>query len=87
MPSRTNIAAIIDAWHSVDKTQRWFTRRDKMHCDGRQFEVVHDWGGDCIADETMKVVDRFPTQEEASRLRERLDDEARAEAVLKLFTD
>lgn len=73
---------VAKAWHSV--TAEWIYRRNKMH-DTKQWEVVHNWGGDCIDDATMKVVGRFQTQEEAERFARRLEDEARGQAVLDAF--
>lgn len=78
-----NVDAIVDAWHSV--TDRWITRRDKGKPRGSEWEVVHDWGDDCIDDETMKVVAEFATSEPADELAERLENDARATAVLRLF--
>ena len=73
---------VAKAWHSV--TDRWIVRRNKMH-DTRQWEVVHDWGGDLVSDDTMKVVERFHIQEDADELAEKLYDEARGKAVLKML--
>lgn len=75
---------VAKAWHSV--TDEWIVRRNKMH-DTKQWEVVHNWGGDVIDDATMKVVGRFQTQEEAQRFARRLEDEARGQAVLDAFTN
>lgn len=68
------------AWNGVK--DRWFARRDKMH-DTRQWEVVHDWGGDLISDDTMKVVSRHHTEDQAEAKASRLEDIARGEAVLR----
>lgn len=78
-PSPLQIAR---AWHGV--TDRWIVRRDKMH-DTKQWEVVHDWGRDLISDDTMKVVGRFHTGDEADKLQQKLENAARGAAVLKLF--
>lgn len=75
-------ADIAEAWHSV--TDEWIVRLNKMH-DFEQWEVVHDWGVDVIAPETRKLVARFHTQEEAEECAERLEDQARATAVLRLI--
>ena len=46
-------------------TDKWITRRNKMH-DERQFEVVHKWGDEnLISDDTQKVVERFETLDQA----------------------
>jgi hypothetical protein len=69
---------IIDAWFSI--TDDWIVRRNKIH-DTRQWEVVHDWGGDLISDDTQKLLARFDTKLAADQYaadRERL---ARAGAV------
>lgn len=73
---------IITAWHSV--TDLWFSRRNKLH-DERQWEVVHDWGGDIASDDTQRVVDRFSERRAAEELAKRLEDEARGAAVLALL--
>lgn len=73
---------IARAWYSV--TDRWIVRQNKMH-DERQWEVVHDWGGDLISDSTMKVVRRFHEERQAEALARRLEDEARGAAVLRAF--
>ena len=70
---------IARAWWSVK--DRWVVRRNKMH-DKKQWEVVHDWGGDLISDETMKVVSRHETEEQAERKAERMEDAARGAAVI-----
>lgn len=73
---------VAKAWHSV--ADEWIDRRNKMH-DTKQWEVVHNWGGDLISDDTMKVVGRFHTQEEAQKMARKLEDEARGAAVLDAF--
>lgn len=75
-------ADIVKAWNSV--TDRWFTRRDKMH-DARQWEVVHDWGGDLISDDTMRVVSRHHDADKAKAKAKQLEDIARGEAVLRIL--
>lgn len=70
------------AWYSV--TDRWIVRRNKMH-DRKQWEVVHDWGGDLISDDTMKIVGRHETEDAADRKAKRLEDAARGAAVLSTF--
>lgn len=67
------------AWYSV--TDQWIVRRNKMH-DERQWEVVHDWGGDLVSDDTQKVVRRFREQRQAEAAARRFDDMARGTAVL-----
>ena len=67
------------AWHSVK--DEWIVRRNKMH-DSRQWEVVHDWGGELVSDETMKVISRHETMEQAKLKAKRLEDGARGAAVL-----
>ncbi len=74
---------IIEAWYSIEA--RWFARREKMHDDGRIYEVVHDWDLEVISDETMEVIERFPTREEAAEYAENCENHARAAAVMKLF--
>lgn len=76
-------AEVAAAWHSV--TDEWIVRRNKMH-DERQWEVVHDWGGDIISDDTQKVVARYHTEREATENADRLEDEARGTAVLRRGT-
>jgi len=70
---------IARAWHSV--TDEWIVRRNKMR-DRNQWEVVHDWGGDVISEDTMRVVARHGTERAAERKAERLEDSARGAAVL-----
>ena len=70
---------IARAWYSVK--DEWIVRRNKMY-DRKQWEVVHDWGGPVISEETMKVISRHETQEQADRKAERLEDSARGAAVL-----
>lgn len=67
------------AWNSV--TDRWVVRRNKMH-DRNQWEVVHDWGGDLVSDDTMKVIGRYATSDEAQEAADVAEHTARAEAVL-----
>jgi len=71
---------VAEAWYSV--TDRWIVRRNKMH-DERQWEVVHDWGGDIMSDETIRLIRRFGEQRQAEALARRLEDEARGNAVLR----
>jgi len=74
---------VAKAWHSV--TDMWIVRRNKMY-DERQWEVLHDWGGDLISEETQKVVGRF-SEERSAELRARaLENEARGAAVLAAIT-
>jgi len=70
---------VAKAWHSVK--DQWIVRRNKMH-DSRQWEVVHDWGGDLVSDETMKVMGRHDSSIMADRQAKLLEDEARGAAVL-----
>lgn len=73
---------IARAWHSIK--DEWIVRRNKMH-DRKQWEVVHDWGGDLISDATMKVVSRHETNEQAIKKADRLEDAARGAAVLRAY--
>ena len=76
-------ADIIDAWYSV--TDEWFARRNKSY-DTRQWEVVHTWHVDnVISEDTMKVVGRRKHQQAAGAEAQRLEDNARGEAVLALI--
>jgi hypothetical protein len=36
-----------------------------MHDDGKHFEVIHDWGGGIMSEETMELVSRHSTILEA----------------------
>jgi len=74
---------IAKAWYSV--TDRWIDRRNKAH-DERQWEVVHDWGGELVSDKKMKVVGRFWNQEAAQTYARTCEDEARGEAVLRALS-
>lgn len=74
---------IARAWHSV--SDRWFVRRNKSH-DRRQWEVVHDWGGDLVSDETMKVVARYEDQDGAERKAALLENIARGTAVATAYS-
>jgi hypothetical protein len=81
---------IIDAWSSV--TDEWFARLNKMHDDGRLWEVVHAWharenGCKLIADDTMKVVERFAGPHEAHAKAHDLEQLARASAVQAMFVE
>ena len=76
---------VSDAWEGV--TDRWITRRHWKYDDGRQWEVVHDWGVDVIDEATMALVERFHRIEEADDLAEELEAEARATAALKAVYD
>lgn len=75
-----NASEIAKAWHSV--SDEWIVRRNKMNPGAQQWEVVHDWGGDLISDDTMKVIGRYPTEEQAERRARRAEDHARGTAVL-----
>ena len=74
---------VIKAWYSVK--DRWFTRLNKEHTDGRQIEVVHDWGTDVIDDATMEVIARYSTFDEAQKYAEHCQNMANAKAVLTLL--
>ncbi len=74
---------IISAWFSV--ADEWIARKNKTYSDGFMFEVIHDWGGDIIADETQELLKRFATQDEATLYAHMCENKARARAVLKLF--
>jgi hypothetical protein len=80
MPTPEYIAR---AWHSV--TDRWVVRRNKEH-DERQWEVVHDWGGDVIDDDTMATIGRYSTQERAEQRARKEEDKARGPAVLRALS-
>jgi hypothetical protein len=58
------VNAVVDVL-SLQTINIWFVRRNKAHDDGKQFEVVHDWGGDVISEETMEIVSRHSTELEA----------------------
>ncbi len=79
MPTPKEIAK---AWYSV--TDEWVVRHNKMH-NTRQWEIVHNWGGDLISDDTMKVVGRYSEEGPAEQRAAILEDEARGNAVLRLF--
>jgi hypothetical protein len=79
----TQAKLVAEAWHNV--TGRWIVRRNKMHNDGKQWEVVHDWGGDLISDDTQKVLRRYGTEERAERFARECEDEARGNAVLEVL--
>lgn len=72
---------VANAWESV--TDEWIVRREKAHDDGRQWEVVHDWGGDLISDDTRKVLRRFARFEPAEEYARKREREARGKAVLE----
>lgn len=50
----------------------WITRRNKAHAT-RQWEVVHDWGGDLISEDTQAVVGRYWTFDAADKVARALD--------------
>jgi hypothetical protein len=67
------------AWHSVK--DEWITRQEY---DGpRYWAVVHNWGGDLIDDDTMKIVSRHYTNDAAKAAATKLENAARGAAVLK----
>lgn len=70
---------VANAWHSVK--EEWFVRRNKVH-DYKQWEVVHNWGGDLISDNTMKVISRHDAHDLAEHKAKQLENEARGSAVL-----
>jgi hypothetical protein len=74
---------IAKAWHSV--TDEWVVRRNKEH-DSRQWEVVHNWGGDVIDEDTMAVIGRYSTQERAEDRARKAEDKARGIAVLRALS-
>ena len=78
------VSQIIEAWHSVD--DRWIVRRNKMH-DTRQWEVVHDWGRDVVSDETMEIVGRYHTSDEAQALADDCENVARGGAVMQMINN
>jgi len=77
---------IIDAWFGIE--EEWTARRNKMHDDGRQWEVVHRWGDlSVIDDATQTVVARFDNQFAAHAKADDLERLARAGAVQKMFIE
>lgn len=79
-------AEIIDAWN--DNNDRvWFSRYNKM-IDVKigQYEVIEDWGGEVVSDETRLVVGNFHSQDEADNEVKRLKNDAAADRVLKAIT-
>lgn len=82
MPTVITPFEVARAWHGIKG--EWIVRRNKMR-PLRQWEVVHDWGGDVVSDETMKVVGCYTTQSGAEKYAERLEDTARGSAVLALI--
>ena len=74
---------IAKACHSV--TDRWVVRRNKMH-DERQWEVVHDWGGELVSEDTMRLIGRYSTQERAEKRALKQEDIARGTAVLRALS-
>ena len=73
---------IATAWHSV--TDEWIVRRNKGR-ETKQWEVVHDWGGDVVSEDTRKVLRRFDIPRNADDFAARCEDEARGKAVLALI--
>lgn len=76
---RPTATLVAKAWHSVK--DEWITRHEYEGT--RRWSVVHNWGGNVIADETMKIVSRHYTQEAAEKRAFNLEAHARAAAVLK----
>lgn len=64
MSRAKRVNAVVDVLN-LQVINKWFVRRNKVHTDGRIFELVHDWGGDVISEETMEVVSRHTTVLEA----------------------
>ena len=79
MPSPLEIA---DAWYSVK--DEWIVRRNKA-LRVKQWEVVHDWGGGIVSDQTRKIVGRFKSLEAAEDRAGLLEDYARGAAVAELL--
>lgn len=75
-----NATEIAKAWHSV--ADEWIVRRNKMNGAGQQWEVVHDWGGELVSEDTQKIIAKYPTEELAKRRAKRSEDYARGTAVL-----
>src|SRR5260221_609912 len=71
---------IAKAWNSI--TDRWFARQNNDN-GGPRWEVIHDWGGTLISDDTMAVRARYWSKEAAEVHAQQLEDEARGAAVLK----
>lgn len=70
------------AWHTI--LQEYSTRRNKAH-DTKQWEVYTWVIGQPMSEESVKVLARFHTPDEALNACESLENDARAKAVLKLF--
>lgn len=80
--SLTQIQRIVKAWHSVK--DEWIVRHEY---DGpRHWVVVHNWGGNLISDDTMKIVSRHYTEDAADRRAWILENRARGGAVLKALS-
>lgn len=78
MPIRPTAKLVAQAWHSVKDT--WDTHQ--VYEGPRRWVVTHSWGGNVIADDTMKIVSRHYTQSAAEARAVKLENAARAAAVL-----
>jgi hypothetical protein len=68
-------------------TDEWISRRNKAH-DTRQYEVVHDWGdGFLISEDTMNVVARYQTLNQAEAFANLQLQTAIAKNIIELFVD
>lgn len=72
--------AIAEAWNSV--TDEWITR---LAMSKRYYEVVHNWGGGHISEDTMKIIGEADTLDVAEDIAQEADNLARARAVLALL--
>ncbi len=80
-----SLQKIINAWNDIGD-HRWIVRRNK-EWDSRQWEVVHDWGGECIDEATQKLLKRFETQGEAEFYAADQEALARALQVATMITE
>lgn len=78
MTIRPTAKLVARAWHSVK--DEWVTRHE--YEGSRRWSVVHNWGGNLISEDTMKIVSRHYTQEAADARASKLESAARAAAVL-----
>jgi len=79
MPTARQIAR---AFNSIP--HEYFLRRNKARKDGKQWEVCAQKIDGPVA---PKVLSAFPDADEAEYYRERVEDDARGKAVLRLFKD
>lgn len=79
---RDEAIEVARAWASVK--DEWIVRRNKMRAT-RQWEVVHDWGGGVVSEETQRVLRRFTLQDSAIAHANKCEAKARGNAVLRLL--